>query len=143
MTERRFAILNDWIEKKPWDFFMFVEIGTDRLHHGFWKFFDPKHRGYEPGNRFEGVIQKYYGGSRHHARAPAQKVDQALTNIYVVSDHGAKRMDGGVRLRSGLFRKGISPSNPILTGLRRSTGSRSIGRTRRCGPRVDTIHAFS
>jgi predicted AlkP superfamily phosphohydrolase/phosphomutase len=106
MTERRFAVLQNWIEKKPWDFFMFVEIGTDRLHHGFWKFFDPKHRAYEPGNRFEGVIQKYYEDLDVMLAGLLDKVDQDATNIYVVSDHGAKRMDGGVAIAQWLIEQG-------------------------------------
>jgi predicted AlkP superfamily phosphohydrolase/phosphomutase len=106
MTERRFTLLQNWIEKKPWDFFMFVEIGTDRLHHGFWKFFDPKHRAYEPGNRFEGVIQKYYEDLDVMLAGLLAKVDQDTTNIYVVSDHGAKRMDGGVAIAQWLIEQG-------------------------------------
>jgi predicted AlkP superfamily phosphohydrolase/phosphomutase len=106
MTERRFAVLQNWIEKKPWDFFMFVEIGTDRLHHGFWKFFDPKHRAYVPGNRFEGVIQKYYEDLDVMLAGLLEKVDQGATNIYVVSDHGAKRMDGGVAIAQWLIEQG-------------------------------------
>jgi predicted AlkP superfamily phosphohydrolase/phosphomutase len=106
MTERRFTVLNDWIEKKPWDFFMFVEIGTDRLHHGFWKFFDPKHRAYVPGNKYEGVIQKYYEDLDAMLGQLLEKVDQSNTNIYVVSDHGAKRMDGGVAIAQWLIEQG-------------------------------------
>ena len=106
MTERRFAVLDEWIEKKDWDFFMFVEIGTDRLHHGFWKFFDPEHRAYEPGNRYEHVIQKYYEDLDAMLGRLLEKVDQATTNIYVVSDHGAKRMDGGVAIAQWLIEQG-------------------------------------
>ncbi|MGB6987091.1 MAG: alkaline phosphatase family protein [Candidatus Aquilonibacter sp.] len=106
MTERRFTVLENWLEKKDWDFFMFVEIGTDRLHHGFWKFFDPKHRAYEPGNRFEGVIQKYYEDLDVMLARLLEKVDQSVTNIYVVSDHGAKRMDGGVAIAQWLIEQG-------------------------------------
>jgi predicted AlkP superfamily phosphohydrolase/phosphomutase len=106
MTERRFAVLDNWIEKKPWDFFMFVEIGTDRLHHGFWKFFDPKHRAYVPGNKYEGVIRKYYEDLDAMLGRLLEKVDQDRTNIYVVSDHGAKRMDGGVAIAQWLIEQG-------------------------------------
>lgn len=106
MTERRFTLLDNWIEKKPWDFFMFVEIGTDRLHHGFWKFFDPKHRAYVPGNKYEHVIQKYYEDLDAMLGGLLEKVDQATTNIYVVSDHGAKRMDGGVAIAQWLIEQG-------------------------------------
>ena len=39
---------------------MMVEMGTDRIHHGFWRFSDPEHRLYEPGSRYEHVIRDYY-----------------------------------------------------------------------------------
>lgn len=106
MTERRFTLLDKWIAGKPWDFFMFVEIGTDRLHHGFWKFFDPKHRAYEPGNKYEGVIRKYYEDLDAMLGSLLEKVDQDTTNFYVVSDHGAKRMDGGVAINQWLIDEG-------------------------------------
>ncbi|MDQ6826909.1 MAG: alkaline phosphatase family protein, partial [Candidatus Eremiobacteraeota bacterium] len=106
MTERHFIILNRWIESKVWDFFMFVEIGTDRLHHGFWKFFDPEHRAYIAGNKYEGVIQKYYEDLDTMLAGILEKVDFATTSIYVVSDHGAKRMDGGVAINEWLVREG-------------------------------------
>ena len=32
----------------------------DRVQHGFWKYHDPEHRQYVPGNTFENVIQDYY-----------------------------------------------------------------------------------
>jgi len=51
----------DWlITAKPWNLFMFVEIGVDRVHHAFWKYMDPAHHLYEPGNRFENAIIDYY-----------------------------------------------------------------------------------
>lgn len=106
MMERRFAVLEHWIERKPWDFFMFVEIGSDRLHHGFWKFFDPKHRGYVPGNRYEGVIRTYYEDLDACIGRLLERVDLDSTHVYVLSDHGAKRMDGGVCLNEWLMREG-------------------------------------
>ncbi len=44
----------------PWDFFMLVEMGLDRIHHGFWSYMDPEHHKYEPGNPFEQAIRDYY-----------------------------------------------------------------------------------
>jgi predicted AlkP superfamily phosphohydrolase/phosphomutase len=43
MTEKRFKVIKNLLKSKSWDFFMFVEIGLDRLQHGFWKFFDEEH----------------------------------------------------------------------------------------------------
>ena len=34
MTRKRFTGLRYLLEKKPWDFFMFVEMGVDRIHQG-------------------------------------------------------------------------------------------------------------
>ena len=43
MTEKRFKVIKYMVKEKPWDFFMFVEIGLDRIQHAFWKYFDKKH----------------------------------------------------------------------------------------------------
>ena len=51
MTDKRFKVLHHLLHK-PWDFGMVVEMGTDRIHHGFWAFMDPRHRNYVPGNPF-------------------------------------------------------------------------------------------
>ena len=37
-----------------------VEMGTDRIHHGFWRFTDSEHRLYEPGNPYEHAMLDYY-----------------------------------------------------------------------------------
>src|SRR2546427_5187889 len=60
MTERRFQVARRLVKTKPWDFFMMVEMGPDRLHHVFWKYVDPRHPLYVPGNRFETAFQDYY-----------------------------------------------------------------------------------
>ena len=36
MTERRFQVARRLVKNKPWDYFMLVEMGPDRLHHVFW-----------------------------------------------------------------------------------------------------------
>ena len=53
MTETHFKLVDYCIKNKPWDFFMYTEIGTDRLHHGFWHYHDSKHFRYSQGNPFE------------------------------------------------------------------------------------------
>src|SRR5438034_602303 len=60
MTERRFKVARRLVKNKPWDYFMLVEMGPDRLHHVFWHRFDPQHPKYEPGNPFETAFQDYY-----------------------------------------------------------------------------------
>jgi predicted AlkP superfamily phosphohydrolase/phosphomutase len=105
MTEKRFRVAEHLLSTRPWDLFFMVEMGTDRLHHGFWRFFDPDHRLHEPGNRFEGAMLAYY-------RALDDKIARLLrfadddTAVLVVSDHGAKRIDGGICVNEWLRREG-------------------------------------
>lgn len=105
MTEVRFKLLNQTITSKAWDFFMWVEMGVDRIHHGFWRYHDPKHRLYEAGNRFENAIRDYYKMIDDRVGALLEKVDDD-TAILVVSDHGVTRMDGGVCLNEWLWKNG-------------------------------------
>jgi predicted AlkP superfamily phosphohydrolase/phosphomutase len=105
MTARRFRVAEHLLETRPWDLFFMVEMGPDRIHHGFWRFFDPEHRLYEPGNPYEEQVLEYY-----------QRLDEKIgrllrfadddTAVLVVSDHGAKRMDGGVCVNEWLRREG-------------------------------------
>ena len=60
MTDRRFALAEHLLETRPWELFVMVEMGPDRMHHGFWKFMDPEHRRYEPGNPYENAILDYH-----------------------------------------------------------------------------------
>jgi predicted AlkP superfamily phosphohydrolase/phosphomutase len=105
MTAKRFRVAEHLLETRPWDLFFMVEMGTDRIHHGFWRFLDPGHRLYEPGNPYEGAVLDYY-------RALDEKLGRLLrfggedTAVLVLSDHGAKRMDGGVCVNEWLRREG-------------------------------------
>ena len=90
---------------KPWDLFMFVEIGVDRIHHAFWKYMDPDHHLYEPGNPYENTILDYY---KHLDRKIGELLSSAGedTVVLVVSDHGAKRMKGAFCVNEWLIEQG-------------------------------------
>ena len=60
LMHNRFDVAEHLMAAKPWDFFIMVEMGVDRLHHGFWKFCDPAHPKYEAGNQYANVIRDYY-----------------------------------------------------------------------------------
>ncbi len=119
MTEKRFIVLKHLLKNKPWDFFMFVEMGVDRIHHGLWQYMDATHPRYEPGNPYQDAIKKYY-----------QYIDSELGNmlpalgddtvVMVVSDHGAKRMDGGICINEWLRREGylVLKEEPVREGPR-------------------------
>lgn len=106
MTEKRFKVLNYLIREKAWNFFMFVEMGVDRIHHDFWKYHDLGHRQYEPGNKYEHAIKEYYQYIDKEVASLLEAVDDD-TVVLVVSDHGAKRIDGGFCLNEWLYREGL------------------------------------
>ncbi len=105
MTEKRFKVVDHLLVEKPWDFFMLMEIGVDRIHHGFWSFHDPEHRRYEPGNPYESAIHDYYVDIDARLARWLEVVGED-TVVLVVSDHGAKRMDGGICINEWLQQQG-------------------------------------
>ena len=105
MTQKRFALARNFVVNKPWDFFMMVEMGTDRIHHGFWKYHDPSHPKYKAGSKYERAIHEYYRYLDEEIGALLTLVDDD-TVIFVVSDHGAKKMDGGICFNEWLIREG-------------------------------------
>lgn len=105
MTEMRFAVLNHLMETQPWDYFMWVEMGVDRIHHGMWSYMDSQHRKYEPGNQYEDSIKEYYQLIDAQMARMLDKIDDN-TMVLVVSDHGGKKMDGGICINEWLWRNG-------------------------------------
>jgi predicted AlkP superfamily phosphohydrolase/phosphomutase len=105
MTERRFQVAEHLLETRPWDLFFMVEMGTDRVHHAFWRYFDPEHRLYEPGNEFESAMLDYYKGVDEKLGRLLAFADED-TAVLVLSDHGAKRIDGGICVNEWLRREG-------------------------------------
>jgi len=105
LTEQRFEIVKYFLKTKKWDLFFFVEMGTDRIHHGFWRFFDENHKLYEKGNKYENVIPEYY-------EFLDKKIGEILeilpsdTWIMVLSDHGAKKIEGCIAVNELLIKEG-------------------------------------
>src|SRR6185295_7863567 len=106
MTDKRFRLAEHLLETRPWQLFAFVEMGTDRIHHGFWKYMDEQHRKHEPGGPYEHVIRDYY---EHVDGLVGKLLEHAddETLVLVVSDHGAKRLEGGIRVNEWLRREGL------------------------------------
>lgn len=104
MTETRFRTAKYLLTNKPWDFFAMVEMGIDRMHHAFWHYMDETHVLYRP-SPYKNVIFQYY-------QYVDQKIGELLevipegTHVLIVSDHGAKKMDGGFCLNEWLIQEG-------------------------------------
>lgn len=105
MTAMQTGLVKNLMKTRVWDFFMYVNIGVDRLHHGFWHFHDPSHRLYTPGNPYESVIRDYYRQMDAFA-AELLTIAGDDTAVLVVSDHGVSRMDGGICINEWLWQNG-------------------------------------
>ena len=105
MTEKRCQLVNHFLRTKPWDLFMFVEIGVDRIHHGLWKYSDPSHPKYRAGNKYESAIHDYYVYLDEEIGLMLEALPENTT-VIVLSDHGAKPMLGGFCFNQWLVNRG-------------------------------------
>lgn len=117
MTEKRFKLVKKWIAQKEWDFFMFVEMGTDRIHHGLWKYHDPTHHKYEIKPPLNEAIHNYYRYIDTEIGQILDLVDLDSTTVFIVSDHGAKKMDGGICVNEWLIQQGYLTLKTMPTSL--------------------------
>jgi len=107
ITDNHGEAIKYLLQHKEWDFFMAVFHGTDRVQHAFWKYMD-QHSKCDPQKRtrYRDAILNYY-----------RKVDSLLgdfvkgvddnTTIFVVSDHGAERLDAWFYPNTFLLREGL------------------------------------
>jgi predicted AlkP superfamily phosphohydrolase/phosphomutase len=106
MSRQHFQVVRHFLAHEPWDYFQFVEIGLDRIHHGFWKYHDPAHPEHEPGNPYQNAIRDYYQYLDEEIGQILELVDDQ-TIVLVVSDHGARALQGGVCVNEWLMREGL------------------------------------
>ena len=106
MTQVRFAVAEKLMERVDWDIFVLHEIGTDRAHHLFQKYWDPEHPMYQPGNPHEDKIPRYY-----------KLVDELIgrllkrlprdAEVLAISDHGNQAQRGVLALNQLLAEWGL------------------------------------
>ncbi len=105
MTEQRFTVARHLLDTRPWDFFMMVEIGLDRMHHAFWRFLDAEHPRHEPNHRYAEAIRSYYIYLDEEIGELLERFDEDTT-VLVVSDHGARPMQGAICVNEWLLQEG-------------------------------------
>jgi len=92
------------LRTQAWDFAMMVEIGLDRIHHAFLGACDPEHPGYVAGGPYEHAVLDYYRLLDQEIGAILQGID-AGTAVFVLSDHGVKRLRGGIAINEWLVQE--------------------------------------
>jgi predicted AlkP superfamily phosphohydrolase/phosphomutase len=116
MTQERFAIAEELYQREAWDLFAIHEIGTDRLHHAYTKFFDPAHPSYVPGSPYEHVLEEYYA-VLDRALGRLLALRREGTRVVIASDHGSMPMEGcfcinGWLRERGYLRLRAAPAGP-------------------------------
>ncbi len=115
MTLKRFKLARRLVKTKPWDFFMMVEMGMDRLHHVYWHHCDPDHPKYVPGNPYETAFRDYYRLLDREVGALLEALPHDAV-VVLMSDHGARAMSGGVCFNDWLLREGYLVMSETLSG---------------------------
>jgi predicted AlkP superfamily phosphohydrolase/phosphomutase len=105
LCRQRFEQAKYLASSRPWDFFMMVEMGLDRLHHGFWRYFDPAHPKYEPNHPLARAIPDYYRFLDSQIAELLSLFDND-TAVVICSDHGAQAMQGCICINEWLQREG-------------------------------------
>lgn len=105
LCDQRFTLAQRLLVEEHPDLLMLVDMGTDRVHHAFWKHMDPAHPDFVPDSPFQNAIFDYY---RHVDRRIGELLAacDAATAVLVVSDHGARPLMGGFRLNQWLLEQG-------------------------------------
>ena len=106
MSRKQWKVLRWLLTEQEWDLVHFVDIGLDRMHHGFWNYYDRAHVRFEPGNLFQNAIPEYYSWLDEQIGTVLGLLEED-TIVLVVSDHGAQRLDGGFAINEWLIREGL------------------------------------
>ena len=105
LLHKKFDVAEYLAKNKPWDFFIMHEIGFDRLHHAFWKYFDPTHPKHARGNPYETIDVEYYKAADERIGKLVEIFGDDCTT-FVLSDHGSKGMLGAFCVNQWLEREG-------------------------------------
>ena len=104
-ARQHFAVARQvWVERHP-ELMMMVEMGTDRLHHAMWRHLDPSHPDHDPSDPMVREASDYYAYLDAEVGGLLELADEE-TAVLVVSDHGARTMQGGLRVNEWLRQQG-------------------------------------
>ncbi len=106
MTTQRWAIARDVYRRGPWDLFALHDIGPDRFHHAFWKYFDRSHPRHDPKGPFLDIGERYYARLDQEIGRFLELLDPGSV-VLVASDHGSKAMDGCFCINEWLLDQGL------------------------------------
>lgn len=105
LTRQRWALAREAYRGGKYELFAVHDIGPDRFHHAFWKFFDTGHPRFVKGNPYEAEGARYYAMLDEEVGKFLEVVDPESV-VLLASDHGSKAMHGCFCINEWLIQKG-------------------------------------
>lgn len=105
MDKQRFELTKYFIKDKNCDFVFTVIMGTDRIPHLFYRFFDKNHIRYTPHPKYKDALKNHYKFCDENIGEIVNLLDDN-TAVIVLSDHSVQRLDGRINLNEWLIQQG-------------------------------------
>jgi len=105
MDKQRFELTKYFIKEKKCDFVFTVIMGTDRMPHLFYRYFEKNHRRYTPHPKYGSALKNHYKFCDESMGEILNLVDED-TAMIVTSDHSLQRLDGRINLNEWLIKEG-------------------------------------
>jgi predicted AlkP superfamily phosphohydrolase/phosphomutase len=116
MDDQKFKLIEHFYREKKCDYIFGVIMGTDRMPHLFYRYFDENHIRYEPHPKYSTALKEHYIFCDRKLGELRQKLE-GNTALVVHSDHSVQRLDGRINLNEWLAQEGYltlrsRPSSP-------------------------------
>ena len=116
MDKQRFDLIEHFITHKKCDYIFAVIMGTDRMPHLFYRYFDKNHVRYEDNPKYKNALKDHYRFCDENIGRIMGLVDEN-TVIIVQSDHSVQRLDGRINLNEWLIEEGYMKIRTYPTQL--------------------------
>jgi predicted AlkP superfamily phosphohydrolase/phosphomutase len=105
MDKQRFDLTKYFIREKHCDFVFTVVMGTDRMPHLFYRYFDQNHKNYTYHKKYKDALRNHYKFCDENIGEILRLIDEN-TSIMIVSDHSVQSLDGRINLNEWLIQEG-------------------------------------
>lgn len=116
MDGQRFRLIRYFLEEKDCDLIFSVIMGTDRMPHLFYRYFDREHVRYTPDPGYGSALKDHYRFCDEHIGEIRSMMPPDMALI-VLSDHSVQRLDGRINLNEWLIQEGYMKLKARPRGL--------------------------
>jgi len=105
MDRQRFDLTEFFIREKKCDFVFTVCMGTDRMSHLFYRYFDKNHIRYTPHPTYKDALKNHYKFCDENIKRILEIIDDN-TCLIITSGYSVQRLDGRINLNEWLIKEG-------------------------------------